>query len=46
MSDKAVPDRNILLTREQEEFLESVVRTGEYLDANEAIRDEIGRAHV
>lgn len=33
--------RNITLTREQDEFVESVVRAGEYQDANEAIRDAL-----
>jgi antitoxin ParD1/3/4 len=36
-----VPNRNIMLTREQDEFVESVVRAGEYQDANEAIRDAL-----
>jgi antitoxin ParD1/3/4 len=30
-----------MLTREQDEFVESVVRAGEYQDANEAIRDAL-----
>jgi len=34
-----VPTRNISLTREQDEFVESIVRTGEYQNASEAIRD-------
>ena len=36
-----MPDRNITLTNEQDEFVESVVRAGEYQDANEAIRDAL-----
>ncbi len=36
-----MPNRNIMLTPEQDEFVESVVRAGEYQDANEAIRDAL-----
>jgi antitoxin ParD1/3/4 len=36
-----VPTRNIVLTHEQDEFVESIVRAGEYRDANEAIRDAL-----
>ena len=36
-----VPERNITLTRAQDEFVESVVQAGEYQDANEAIRDAL-----
>ncbi|MGD9614182.1 MAG: type II toxin-antitoxin system ParD family antitoxin [Alphaproteobacteria bacterium] len=36
-----MPTRNINLTREQDEFVESVVRTGEYQNASEAIRDAV-----
>ena len=36
-----MPTRNIVLTNEQNEFVESIVRTGEYQDANEAIRDAL-----
>jgi antitoxin ParD1/3/4 len=36
-----VPTRNISLTREQDEFIESVVRRGEYQNASEAIRDAL-----
>lgn len=36
-----MPNRNIMLTQEQDEFVESVVRAGEYQDANEAIRDAL-----
>ncbi len=34
-----MPTRNISLTREQDEFVESIVRTGEYQNASEAVRD-------
>ena len=33
--------RNIVLTHEQNDFIESVVRAGEYRDANEAICDAL-----
>jgi antitoxin ParD1/3/4 len=36
-----MPTRNISLTREQDEFVESLVRTGEYQNASEAVRDAI-----
>ncbi len=36
-----MPTRNIVLTHEQDEFVESIVRAGEYRDANEAIRDAL-----
>ena len=36
-----MPTRNIVLTHEQDEFIESIVRAGEYRDANEAIRDAL-----
>ena len=36
-----MPTRNIVLTHEQDEFIDSVVRAGEYRDANEAIRDAL-----
>lgn len=36
-----MPTRNIVLTHEQDEFIESVVRAGEYRDANEAISDAL-----
>src|SRR5260370_18007509 len=39
--DRKVATRNIPLTREQDEFVESVVRAGEYQDASEAIRDAL-----
>ncbi len=34
-----MPTRNISLTREQDEFVESIVRAGEYQNASEAVRD-------
>ena len=33
--------RNIVLTCAQDEFVESIVRAGEYQDANEALRDAL-----
>jgi antitoxin ParD1/3/4 len=36
-----VPTRTIVLTDEQDEFVESIVRAGEYQDADEAIRDAL-----
>jgi antitoxin ParD1/3/4 len=36
-----MPTRNINLTREQDEFVETVVKTGEYQNASEAIRDAL-----
>lgn len=36
-----MPTRNISLTREQDEFVESLIRTGEYQNASEAVRDAI-----
>ncbi len=36
-----MPTRNINLTPEQDEFVESVVRAGEYQSASEAIRDAL-----
>jgi antitoxin ParD1/3/4 len=36
-----VPTRNIVLTHEQDEFVESIVRAGEYRNANEAIGDAL-----
>jgi antitoxin ParD1/3/4 len=38
---RTMPTRNINLTHEQDEFVESVVRTGEYQNASEAIRDAL-----
>jgi antitoxin ParD1/3/4 len=34
-----MPTRNISLTVEQDAFIESVVKTGEYQNASEAVRD-------
>lgn len=36
-----MPTRNINLTAEQDDFVEQVVRTGEYQSASEAIRDAL-----
>jgi len=36
-----MPTRNISLTREQDEFVEDLIRTGEYQNASEAVRDAI-----
>ena len=36
-----MPTRNISLTREQNEFVESLIKTGEYQSASEAVRDAI-----
>ncbi|HEV8680381.1 MAG TPA: type II toxin-antitoxin system ParD family antitoxin [Stellaceae bacterium] len=36
-----MPQRKITLTHEQDEFVERIVRAGEYQDANEAIRDAL-----
>jgi antitoxin ParD1/3/4 len=36
-----MPTRNISLTAEQDAFVESVVRSGEYQNANEAARDAL-----
>lgn len=36
-----MPTRNINLTREQDAFVESIVRAGEYQNASEAIRDAL-----
>jgi antitoxin ParD1/3/4 len=36
-----MPTRNISLTREQDEFVENLIRTGEYQNASEAVRDAI-----
>jgi antitoxin ParD1/3/4 len=36
-----MPTRNINLTHEQDEFVESIVRAGEYQSASEAIRDAV-----
>src|SRR4051794_19617454 len=37
----SMPTRNINLTYEQDEFVESIVRAGEYQNASEAIRDAV-----
>jgi antitoxin ParD1/3/4 len=36
-----MPTRNISLTTEQDEFVESVVKSGEYQNASEAVRDAL-----
>lgn len=36
-----MPTRNISLTHEQDAFVETVVRAGEYQNASEAIRDAL-----
>jgi antitoxin ParD1/3/4 len=36
-----MPTRNISLTREQDAFVEDVVKSGEYQNASEAIRDAL-----
>jgi antitoxin ParD1/3/4 len=36
-----MPTRNISLTAEQDAFVESVVKTGEYQNASEAVRDAL-----
>ena len=36
-----MPTRNISLTPEQDAFVEKVVRTGEYQNASEAVRDAL-----
>jgi antitoxin ParD1/3/4 len=36
-----VPTRNIVLTQEQGEFIDSVIRTGDYKNADEVIRDAL-----
>lgn len=36
-----MPTRNINLTNEQNEFVDSIVRAGEYQNASEAIRDAL-----
>jgi antitoxin ParD1/3/4 len=36
-----MPTRNISLTPEQDEFIEKVVRAGEYQNASKAIRDAL-----
>ena len=36
-----MPTRNISLTREQDEFVDEIVKTGEYQNASEAVRDAL-----
>ena len=36
-----MPTRNISLTAEQDEFVEKVVKSGEYQNASEAVRDAL-----
>ncbi len=36
-----MPTRNISLTPEQDEFIEKAVKTGEYQNASEAVRDAL-----
>jgi len=36
-----MPTRNISLTPEQDEFVEKVVKSGEYQNASEAVRDAL-----
>jgi antitoxin ParD1/3/4 len=36
-----MPTRNISLTREQDDFIEKAVRSGEYQNASEAVRDAL-----
>jgi antitoxin ParD1/3/4 len=36
-----MPTRNISLTAEQDDFVESVVKAGEYQNASEAVRDAL-----
>jgi antitoxin ParD1/3/4 len=36
-----MPTRNISLTREQDTFVDTVVKSGEYQNASEAIRDAL-----
>jgi antitoxin ParD1/3/4 len=38
---KAMPTRNISLTPEQDAFVEKVVKSGEYQNASEAVRDAL-----
>jgi antitoxin ParD1/3/4 len=41
METTAMPTRNISLTAEQDAFVESVVKSGEYQNASEAVRDAL-----
>lgn len=36
-----MPTRNISLTREQDDFVDEIVKAGEYQNASEAVRDAI-----
>jgi antitoxin ParD1/3/4 len=36
-----MPSRNISLTREQDEFVDEIVKAGEYQNASEAVRDAL-----
>lgn len=36
-----MPTRNISLTREQDEFVDEIVKAGEYQNASEAVRDAL-----
>ena len=36
-----MPTRNISLTREQDEFVDQIVKAGEYQNASEAVRDAL-----
>jgi len=36
-----MPTRNISLTPEQDEFVETIVKSGEYQNASEAVRDAL-----
>jgi antitoxin ParD1/3/4 len=36
-----MPTRNISLTREQDDFIEKAVKSGEYQNASEAVRDAL-----
>jgi len=39
--EKTMPTRNISLTPEQDAFIEKAIRSGEYQNASEAIRDAL-----
>jgi len=38
---REMPTRNISLTREQDEFVDEIVKAGEYQNASEAVRDAL-----
>ena len=40
-----MPTRNISLTPEQDDFVERLVRSGEYQNASEAVRDALRALH-